>query len=115
MTILHDAGVDQGGFGAAEGVSQQLPVLRKAAGFDTMILQDAGRGFYRTEVETEGEGKHSPTEESPSGPQILGASVALNWAWRNRRVGGCQNTAVHNLEIRFCKIPTRSNHMCGQR
>ena len=50
MTILHDAGVDQGGFGAAEGASQQLTVLREAAGFDAMILQDAGRGFYRTEV-----------------------------------------------------------------
>ena len=56
MTILHDAGVDQGGFGAAESASQQLPVLREAAGFDAMILQDAGRGFYRTEVETEGDG-----------------------------------------------------------
>ena len=30
--ILHDAGRDQGGFGAAEGASQQLTVLREAAG-----------------------------------------------------------------------------------
>ena len=41
--ILHDAGIDQGGFGAAEGASQQLPVLREAAGFGMMSLQDAGR------------------------------------------------------------------------
>ena len=43
MMILHDAGIDQGGFGAAEGASQQLPVLREAAGFGMMSLQDAGR------------------------------------------------------------------------
>ena len=43
MMILHDAGIDQGGFGAADGTSQQLPVLREAAGFAMMILQDAGR------------------------------------------------------------------------
>ena len=41
--ILHDAGRDQGGFGAADGASQQLPVLREAAGFAMMILQDAGK------------------------------------------------------------------------
>ena len=41
--ILHDAGIDQGGFGAADGASQQLPVLREAAGFAMMILQDAGK------------------------------------------------------------------------
>ena len=40
--ILHDAGIDQGGFGAAEGPSQQLTVLREAAGFGMRILQDAG-------------------------------------------------------------------------
>ena len=40
--ILHDAGRDQGGFGAAEGTSQQLTVLREA-GCDMMILQDACR------------------------------------------------------------------------
>ena len=40
--VLHDAGTDQGGFGAAEGASQQLTVLREA-GFDMMILQDTGR------------------------------------------------------------------------
>ena len=40
--ILHDAGIDQGGFGAAEGASQQLTVLREAAGFGMRILQDAG-------------------------------------------------------------------------
>ena len=43
MVILHDAGIAQGGFGAAEGASQQLTVLREAAGFDMMFLQDAGR------------------------------------------------------------------------
>ena len=43
MIILHDAGIDQGGFGAAEGASQQLTVLREAAGFGMRILQDAGR------------------------------------------------------------------------
>ena len=41
--ILHDAGRDQGGFGAAEGASQQLTVLREAAGFGMRILQGAGR------------------------------------------------------------------------
>ena len=43
MMILHDAGIDQGGFGAAVGASQQLTVLREAAGFGLRILQDAGR------------------------------------------------------------------------
>ena len=43
MVILHDAGIDQGGFGAAEGASQQLTVLREAAGFDMISLQGAGR------------------------------------------------------------------------
>ena len=43
MMILHDAGRDQGGFGAAYGTSQQLPVLREAAGFAMMMIQDAGR------------------------------------------------------------------------
>ena len=43
MTILRDAGIDQGGFGAAAGASHQLPVLREAAGFAIMILQDGGR------------------------------------------------------------------------
>ena len=41
--ILHDAGIDQGGFGAAEGASQQLTVLREAPGFDMISLQDVGR------------------------------------------------------------------------
>ena len=40
--ILHDAGRDQGGFGAAYGTSQQLPVLREA-GCDMMFLLDACR------------------------------------------------------------------------
>ena len=44
MVILHDSGIDQGGFGAAEVASQQLTVLREAAGFDKVILQDAGSG-----------------------------------------------------------------------
>ena len=43
MMILHDAGRDQGGFGDAYGTSQQLPVLREAAGVDMMFLQDAGK------------------------------------------------------------------------
>ena len=42
MMILHDAGRDQGGFGAADGPTLQLIVLREAGG-DVMILQDAGR------------------------------------------------------------------------
>ena len=42
MIILDDAGIDQGGFGAADGASQQLPVLREA-GLDMIVLQDAGR------------------------------------------------------------------------
>ena len=41
--IPHDAGRDQGGFEAAEGASQQLTVLREAAGFGMRILQDTGR------------------------------------------------------------------------
>ena len=43
MMSLHDAGRDQGGFRAAEGASQQLTVLREAAGFDMISLQDVGR------------------------------------------------------------------------
>ena len=43
ISILHDAGSDQGGFGAAEGARQQLTVLREAAGFGMRILQDTGR------------------------------------------------------------------------
>ena len=43
MMILHDAGIDQGGFGAAEGTSQPLTVLHEAAGFGMRVLQDAGR------------------------------------------------------------------------
>ena len=39
--VLQDAGVDQGGFGAADGPSHQLTVLREA-GCDVMVLQDAG-------------------------------------------------------------------------
>ena len=41
--ILHDAGIAKGGFGAADGTSQQLPVLHEAAGLAMMILQDAGK------------------------------------------------------------------------
>ena len=40
MMILHDAGIDQDGFGAADSPTHQLTVLREA-GFDMMILQDA--------------------------------------------------------------------------
>ena len=43
MRILQDAGKDQGGYGAAKGPSQQLTVLREAAGFGMRILQDTGR------------------------------------------------------------------------
>ena len=42
-------------------------------------------------------------------------SLALVRAWRDWGVGGCQNTTVHNLEVRFCKISSRSNYRCGQR
>ena len=42
MMILHDAGIDQGAFGAADSPTHQLTVLRKA-GFDMMTLQNAGR------------------------------------------------------------------------
>ena len=48
MMIVFDAGIDQGGFGAAEGASQQLPVLREAAGFGMM--------FYGTQVGTKVDG-----------------------------------------------------------
>ena len=43
MVNLHEADIDQGGFGAAEGPTPQLTVLREAAGVDMMILRDAGR------------------------------------------------------------------------
>ena len=43
MAIVHNAGIGQGGFGAAEGASQQLTVLREAAGLDMISLPDAGR------------------------------------------------------------------------
>ena len=43
MMILDDAGIDRCGFGAADGASQQLPVLREAAGCPMMVLQDAGK------------------------------------------------------------------------
>ena len=43
MMVLHDTGIDQGGFGAAEGPTPQLTVLREAAGVDMMFLQDAGK------------------------------------------------------------------------
>ena len=45
MRILRDAGIDidQGGFGAAEGASQQLTGLHEAAGFDIITLHDARR------------------------------------------------------------------------
>ena len=39
--ILHDAGIDQGGFGAADSPIHQLTVLREA-GLDMVFLQDAG-------------------------------------------------------------------------
>ena len=42
MMIRHDAGINQGGFGAADSPTRQLAVLREA-GFDMMILQDTGR------------------------------------------------------------------------
>ena len=41
MMIQLDVGIDQGGFGAADGPSHQLTVLR-GAGSDMMVLQDAG-------------------------------------------------------------------------
>ena len=43
VVILHNAGIDPGGFGAAEGASQQLTILRDAAGFDMITLHDARR------------------------------------------------------------------------
>ena len=78
-----------------------------------MLLQDLGEIYlyvwppHKTAVDA--------SAQDASVPKILGASVALNWAWRNRAVGGCQNTAVHHLEVWFCKISVRSNYMCGQR
>ena len=49
MVILLDAGrdSDQGGFGAAEGASQQLTGLPEAAGFDVIFLQGAGSGLEK--------------------------------------------------------------------
>ena len=41
MMVLQDAGMDQGGFGAADGPRHQRTVLREA-GCDMTILQDAG-------------------------------------------------------------------------
>ena len=46
MRILHEAGIDQGGFGAAEGASQQL-----------IVKQQVLAGLvYRTQVETKADG-----------------------------------------------------------
>ena len=42
-TVVHDAGIDPGGFGAADSPCQPLPVLRVAVGFGKTILQDAGK------------------------------------------------------------------------
>ena len=42
-------------------------------------------------------------------------SLARVRAWRDRGVGGCQNTALHHLEVRFCKILARSKYRCGHR
>ena len=42
-------------------------------------------------------------------------SLAHARARRDPGVGGCQNSAVHHLEVWFCKILARSNYMCGQR
>ena len=42
MGIVDDAGIDQGGVGAADSPTRQLTVLHEA-GVDMMILQDAGR------------------------------------------------------------------------
>ena len=47
--------------------------------------------------------------------KVLRESVAFNWALQNRKLGGCQNTAVHHLKLWFCKISVRSNCMCAQR
>ena len=50
-----------------------------------------------------------------SGPKMPRTSLAHARARRDPGVGGCQNTAVHHLEVWFCKILARSNYMCGQR
>ena len=42
-------------------------------------------------------------------------SLAHARARRDPGVGGCQNSAVHHLEVWFCKILARSNYMCCQR
>ena len=42
-------------------------------------------------------------------------SLVLIPTWRERGVGGCQKNAVHDLEVRFCKILARSNYRCGER
>ena len=42
-------------------------------------------------------------------------NLALLRRWRERGVGGCQNTAVYHLEVWFCKISARSNYMRCQR
>ena len=42
--VLHDTGIDQGGFGAAEGPAPQLTVLREAAGVGMrVLLQDTDK------------------------------------------------------------------------
>ena len=40
MVILRGSGIEQGGFGGAEGASQHLTVLHEAAGCDMISLQD---------------------------------------------------------------------------
>ena len=51
----------------------------------------------------------------PTVTKMPRTSLALGQAWRDRGVGGCEKTAVHKLEVCFCKILTRSNYRCGQR
>ena len=41
--ILYDAGVDQGGFGAAEGPSPTAASTARSSRFGHDVLQDAGR------------------------------------------------------------------------
>ena len=49
------------------------------------------------------------------GSKMPRTSLALVQAWRAWGVGGCQNTTLHNLEVWFCKISSRSNYRYGQR
>ena len=91
--------------------------LRKLDGeaFRRMELADLTKILRSANLEIESTPLLRKTPLWPPVPQMPRTSLALGQAWRDRGVGGCEKTAVHKLEVCFCKILTRSNYRCGQR